>query len=76
MKLILARLAVIDQCQRHQSQLIEQILNAMQHDAQVDDLPDCIKDRLPLQSLANLNYVEEQIEDKDVFRKLVMLCRL
>ena len=63
MKLILARLSVIEQCQRHQAEVFQQILNVLQHREEVDDLPDSIKDKIPMQTLADVIYVEKQLEE-------------
>ncbi len=71
MKLILARLSVIEQCQRHPTEVSQQILNVLQHRELIDDLPDSIKDKIPLQTLSDVQYVEEKLGKRDSFRKLV-----
>ena len=71
LKLILARLSLIEQCQRHQTEVSNQILNVLQHREEVDDLPDSIKEKIPMQTLSDVNHVEEQLEEKETFRKLV-----
>lgn len=71
LKLILARLSVIEQCQRHQTEVSNQILHVLQHREEVDDLPDSIKEKIPMQTLGDVRYVEEQLEEKETFRKLV-----
>ena len=71
MKLILARLSVIEQCQRHPTEVSQQILNVLQHRELIDNLPDCIKDKIPLQTLSDVQYVEEKLGKRDSFRKLV-----
>lgn len=71
LKLILARLSVIDQCQRHQTEVSNQILHVLQHREEVEDLPDSIKEKIPMQSLDDVRYVEEQLEERKTFSKLV-----
>lgn len=71
LKLILARLGVIEQCQRHQSEISQQILNCLQHREEVDELPDFLNDKIPTQSMSHLHFVEEKLEEKDTLRKLV-----
>ena len=72
LKLIISRVSVIEQCQRYKAQLAQQILNALQCGEPVDDLPDDIEDKLPLKSMMDLSHIEDQIEDNDLLRKLVL----
>jgi ferritin len=63
-KQILSRMSVIEQLVRHQAQLTQQILSALECHEKATDLP-------AMQSLADLKYVEEQLEDQSTFRNLV-----
>ena len=65
---------MIEQYQRHQAQLTQQILTVLQCDGTVDELPVNLRDKIPMQSLADVTYVEEQLEDRDTFRQLVRFC--
>ena len=70
--MILAKLSVIEQNQRTQAQLTQQLINLSQvRDETEAELPDNIRDKLPLQSITDINNLEEQLEDKDLLRKLV-----
>ena len=71
LKLILARLSVTEQCQRHQTEVSYQVLYVLQHREEVDDLPNSIKEKIPMQTLGDVGHVEEQFEEKETFRKLV-----
>lgn len=69
----MSRLAMIEQLQRHQAQLTQQILNALECNDKATDLPANLDGRIPMQSLADVKYVEEQLEDQSTFRNLVGL---
>jgi len=70
-KQILSRISVIEELQRHQAQLTQQILSALECHEKATDLPANLEGRIPMQSLADLKYVEEQLEDQPTFRNLV-----
>jgi hypothetical protein len=44
----------------------------LQYDEPADDLPDDMKKKLPIASMTDLSYVEDQMEDKEVLCKLVL----
>lgn len=71
-RLILSKIGTLEQCLRYQTQLTQQVLNVLRYDEPADDLPDDIKNKLPISSMSDLCYVEDQIEDKDIQRKLVI----
>lgn len=67
-KTILSKLALIEQHQRHQTQLIQHIMKVMQaSDDTTCDLPDGVS--LPLQNLSEVAKCEECLEDRDNARK-------
>jgi hypothetical protein len=68
---ILARLVKIEQYQRHQAQLTQHVLSALQTSEMVAEVPERLLGKIPMQSLADVTYVEEQLEDQDTFRNLV-----
>jgi hypothetical protein len=67
---------MIEQYQRHQAQLTQQILNALQCDEMVAELPENLQGKIPMQSLADVSYVEAQLDDQVTFRNLVSLLQL
>ena len=71
-KLILSWIASMEQCLRYQTQLSQQVLNVLQYDEPADDLPDDMKKKLPIASMTDLSYVEDQMEDKEVLCKFVL----
>jgi hypothetical protein len=72
-KLILSKLTVIEQHQRHHAHMLQHIMNTFQSNA--DDcigLPDDIN--IPLQSLNELSKFEEKLEDENMYRRMVYFC--
>ena len=61
-KHILSRITVVKQLVRHQAQLTQQILSALDCHEKATDLPANLEGKIPLQTLADLKYVDEQLE--------------
>jgi hypothetical protein len=64
-------LSVIEQLVRHQALLTQHILSALRCHEKATDLPANLGGKIPVQSLADLKYVEEQLEDQSPYHNFV-----
>ena len=69
-KMVLSKLALLDQQQRHQTQILQRILETLQRSDDGCGVPAGIE--LPVNSLKELNELESKLEDDDIAGQLVI----